>query len=410
MSSASESGRRDPLVGGRIYALGFVSMTASLSTDMYLPAFPSMADDLGAAASAVQLTLTAFLIGSAFGQLIIGSISDALGRRRTLIVALTLFSACALGAAFSPTLSALIAIRAVQGFAGAAGAVLSRAIIADLVSHERAVRAFSTLFVMIALGPAVASPLGALLAQWGGWRAALGGLAVIGVAMLAVAILVVPESLPRERRHPFTLSALTGNIGGLLRRPAYLGYVFAYSAGYAALMTYISSSSFIVQDALGHTALTYGLTFSATSVAVMTGAWLNGRVAAHWGAPPTLRGAQLLVIGAAAGLAVLALSDVLTLGSYLPLACLFAAGCGAVMSSASALAVGRAAGTAGAGSALLGFTQFVFGATASPLGGLAGTATAVPATIVMTSFAAVGIVAALFAAGRERTPPSGPLK
>lgn len=404
MTDAAASGRRDPLGGGRIYALGFVSMTASLSTDMYLPAFPSMADDLGAAASAVQLTLTAFLIGSAFGQLIIGSISDALGRRRTLIAALALFSACALGAAFSPTLSALIAIRAVQGFAGAAGAVLSRAVIADLVSHERAVRAFSTLFVMIALGPAVASPLGALLAQWGGWRATLGGLAVIGAAMLAVAILAVPESLPREQRHPFTLAALSGNIGRLLRRPVYLGYVLAYGAGYAALMTYISSSSFIVQDALGHTALTYGLTFSATSVAVMTGAWLNGRIAARWGAPPTLRAAQLLVVSAAAALAVLALSDVLVLWSYLLLACLFAAGCGAVMSSASALAVGHAAGTAGAGSALLGFAQFVFGAAASPLGGLAGTATAVPATVVMTAFAAIGIGAALFAAARERTP------
>lgn len=403
MTQPADTARRDPLGGGRIYALGFVSMTASLSTDMYLPAFPSIADDLGAAASAVQLTLTAFLVGSAFGQLIIGSISDALGRRRTLIAALTLFAACALGAALSPSLSVLIAIRAVQGFAGAAGAVLSRAVIADLVSHERAVRAFSTLFVMIALGPAIASPLGALLTQWGGWRAALGGLAVIGIAMLAVAVFAVPESLPPEQRHPFTLAALTGNIGGLLRRPVYVGYVLAYAAGYAALMTYISSSSFIVQDALGHTALVYGLTFSATSVAVMTGAWLNGRVAQRWGAAPTLRAAQLLVICAAAVLAVLALSGVLALASYLPLACLFAIGCGAVMSSASALAVGQAAGAAGAGSALLGFAQFVLGAAASPLGGLAGTSTAVPATIAMTSFAAIGIGAALFAQARSRT-------
>lgn len=402
MTHASEGARRDALGGGRIYALGFVSMTASLSTDMYLPAFPSMADDLGAAASAVQLTLTAFLIGSAFGQLVIGSISDALGRRRTLITALTVFSACALAAALSPTLSALIAVRAVQGFAGAAGAVLSRAIIADLVSHERAVRAFSTLFVMIALGPAIASPLGALLTQWGGWRAALGGLTAIGAAMLAVAALAVPESLPREHRHPFTLTALTGNVASLLRRPAYVGYVLAYAAGYAALMTYISSSSFIVQDALGHTAIVYGLTFSATSVAVMTGAWLNGRVAVRWGAPPTLRTAQLVAIAAAVVLAVLALSDTLTLTTYLVLACLFAIGCGAVMSSASALAVGQAVGTAGAGSALLGFAQFVFGAAASPLGGLAGTSTAVPATIAMTCFAAAGIGAAVFA--RARTP------
>src|SRR5690606_21390873 len=214
---------RDPLGGGRIYALGFVSMAASLSTDMYLPSFPSMMDDLGVPASAVQLTLTAFLIGGAFGQLAIGSISDALGRRRTLIIALSVFSLCALGAALSPTLSILIAVRAVQGFAGAAGTVLARAIITDLVAHDRAVRGFSTLFVMIALGPAIASPLGALLTLWGGWRAALGLLALLAFAMLVVAVLAIPESLPAERRHPFHAGVLARNVLRLTRRPVYMG-------------------------------------------------------------------------------------------------------------------------------------------------------------------------------------------
>ena len=102
-------------------ALGYLSMAGSLSTDLYLPAFPDIADDLGAPASVVQLTLTAFLIGSALGQLAIGSVSDVFGRRRTLIVALAVFTACCFLAVASPVIGMLIVVRGVQGFAGAAG-------------------------------------------------------------------------------------------------------------------------------------------------------------------------------------------------------------------------------------------------------------------------------------------------
>lgn len=378
-------------------ALGYVSMAGALSTDLYLPAFPSIAADLGVGASAVQLTLTAFLIGSALGQLLLGAVSDALGRRRTLILALTAFAACCFLAAMSPSLEVLIAIRAVQGFAGAAGAVLARAIVADLAHRDEAVRAFSTLFVMIALGPAVASPLGGLLTQWGGWRAALLGLAVLATAMVIVAAALIPESLPPERRHPFTFTALTRNVGRLARSVGFMGYAIAYAAGYGALMVYISSSSFIVQEVFALGPFGYGLTFSLSSVAVMTGAWLNGRLAQRFGAARTLRVAQTLVLVAAAAGTALTFAGALSFTVYLVVVCAFALGCGSVMSSASALAVGEAGGTAGAGSALVGFLQFLFGALASPLGGLFGTGTALPAVAFMTAFGAVGLVSAAIA-------------
>ncbi|MGR0220013.1 multidrug effflux MFS transporter [Agromyces sp. ZXT2-6] len=387
---------------GLMLALGYISMAGSLSTDLYLPAFPDIAADLGVGASTVQLTLTALLAGSALGQLLIGSVSDALGRRRTLLAALTVFVLCCYLAAVSPTVEVLILVRAVQGFAGASGTVLARAVIADLVDHAQAVRAFSTIFVMIALGPAVASPLGALLTQVGGWRAALLGLAALATGMLVVAALFVPESLPPERRHPFTLAALVRNIARLLHHPAFMGYTIAFGAGYAALMVYISSSSFIVQDVLDITPLGYSLTFSFSSVSVMAGAWLNGMVAHRIGAYPTLRVAQFLQATSAAAGVVLALTGTLTLTTYLIVVAVFAMGCGSVMSSASALAVGEARATAGAGSALVGFTQFVFGAVASPLGGIAGTQTALPAMTAMAGFATVGLVSAWLAWSRRR--------
>ncbi len=387
--------------------LGYLSMAGSLSTDLYLPAFPDMADDFGVGASAIQLTLTSLLIGAAIGQLTIGSISDALGRRRTLIAGLVLFVACCYLASASPSLEVLILVRAVQGFAGAAGTVLGRAIISDLAERDQAVRAFSTLFAMIALGPALANPLGAWLTQLGGWRAALLGLGVLATGMLAAAMFLVPESLPPDRRHPFRLSVLARNAGALLRHRVYMLYAISFATGYASLLTYLSSSSFIVQDVLGLTPIGYSLTFSLSAVAIMTGSWVTGRLAHILGAHRTLTLAQsVMIVAAAAGILVVALGA-LTLTSYLILVCVFAVACGSTMGTASALAVGLSGRTAGTGSALLGFIQYVVGAAAAPLGGILGTQTAMPAVTMMLVFAALALISALLAAAMQaRTPPT----
>ncbi|NLJ52742.1 MAG: multidrug effflux MFS transporter [Intrasporangiaceae bacterium] len=387
------------LTPGLLAALGYLSMAGSLSTDLYLPAFPDMAADLGISASAVQLTLTAFLIGAGLGQLTIGSISDALGRRRTLIVGLTLFVICCYLASMSPSLEFLALVRVLQGFAGASGTVLSRAIIADLTEREEAVKAFSILFAMIALGPALANPLGAWLTQVGGWRWALMGLAVLSTGMLVAAVLFVPESLPPEDRHPFRVSVLAGNIGRLARHRTYMLYAVAFAAGYASLLTYLSSSSFIVQDLLGLTPVGYSLTFAFGAVFIMIGSWGTGRIAHVFGAHGTLQLAQLvIVLSALAGLLVASFSQ-FTLISYLAVVAVFGIASGSIMATGSALAIGQAQRAAGAGSALLGCLQYLFGAVASPLGGILGRDTAVPA---MASMAFFGVVALLSAAAAVR--------
>jgi DHA1 family bicyclomycin/chloramphenicol resistance-like MFS transporter len=378
--------------------LGYLSMAGSLSTDLYLPAFPDMAEDFGVGASAIQLTLTSLLIGAAFGQLTIGSISDALGRRRTLIAGLVVFVACCYLASASPTLDVLILVRTVQGFAGAAGTVLSRAIISDLAERDQALRAFSTLFAMIALGPALANPLGAWLTQLGGWRAALLGLAVLATGMLAAAVFLVPESLPPDQRHPFRLSVLARNVGALLRQRIYMLYAIAFATGYASLLTYLSSSSFIVQDVLGLNPVGYSLTFSLSAVAIMTGSWVTGRLAHILGAARTLALAQALMIAASAVGVLVTSLGALTLTSYLVIICAFAVACGSTMGTASALAVGRSGRTAGTGSALLGFIQYVVGAAAAPLGGIMGTHTALPAMTMMLIFAALALTSTMLAA------------
>ncbi|WP_203137573.1 Bcr/CflA family efflux MFS transporter [Microbacterium sp. JZ31] len=401
-SAEAATGARDELTRGRLAALGFVGMAGALSTDLYLPAFPSIQEDFGATAAAVQLTLTAYLIGSAVGQFGIGTISDALGRRRTLLAAFSVFAISGFAAAAAPTLEWVVALRLVQGLSGAAGAALARAIVADLATGERAARGISILIATMGIGPVVGSPLGALLSSWGGWRAALAGLAVVSVAMLVVTLLAIPESLPPERRHPARVGALVGSLWRLVRDGAFVGYALAFALGYGALILYIGSSSFVVQNVFGASALVYSLTFAAGSVSFVLGAWWNARVVRWRGAAGALRIAQLVSLAAAGALLVLALTDALGLATWVPLVCVFAAGCAGTMSDASALTLGRAAFAAGAGSATLGLFQFSLGAVASPFGGLWGDDTAIPVTAGMTGAVLLGLAAAAVGRARER--------
>ncbi|GAB3283595.1 Bcr/CflA family efflux MFS transporter [Microbacterium lacusdiani] len=393
---------RPELTPGLLGALGFVGMAGAVSTDLYLPAFPDLQAHFGVGAAAVQLTLTSYLVGAALGQFLVGTISDALGRRRTLLVGLAVFAAAGFAASAAPTLAWIVALRFVQGLSGSAGAALARAVVADLASGERAARGVSILIAMMGLGPVFGSPLGALLTGWGGWRAALLGLSVVATAMFAVALLLIPESLPREQRHPARLGPLLANLARLARDGSFLGHALAYALTYAGLMVYIGASSFVVQRVFEASALAYALTFSAGSVAFVAGAWLNARALPRLGAQGALRAGHALSFAAAAALAALAALGSLTLWAWVPLVCLFTAGCAAGMSDASALTLGRAAFAAGSGSAALGLFQFSIGAAASPLGGLWGDHTALPAAAGMAGATALAAGAAALGRAWER--------
>ena len=385
---------------GLLLVLGYVSMAASLSTDLYLPSFPELGRAFGVTPSLVQFTLTAFMIGIAVGNLLVGSVSDAIGRRPTLIAGLGLFAVCAMLAGLSLTIEMLIVLRALQGVGAAAGAVLARAIVSDLTDPKGTARAFATLFVIIGLGPAIANPLGALLTQWGGWRAPLAALGAIAAVMWVVAVLRIPESLPAEKRHQFKPLVLAKNLLMLLRNPTFMGYTVAFGSGYAAMMVYISSSAFIAQDYFGLTPLMYSLTFSVGSLSFVLGAWLSGRLSVRFGGEVVLLRAQWVQLGSTALALGLALTGLLGLAVYIPLLMLLSAASGVLMPASTALAVGRAVGVAGAGSALAGFGQFVFGAVSTPLGGMFGAGTVVPATVAMAGFSLISFLSARWAMRR----------
>ena len=387
------AGRR--LTPGLLAALGFITAVGPFAVDMYLPSFTQIGTDLAAPASSVQLTLTAFLIGIGVGQLILGPLSDRFGRRPVLVIALAVFAASGVAMAFTPTVEVFIALRLVQGLTGAAGMMLARAIAVDLSEGETAVRALSLIAMLVGLGPLIAPPIGGAVAAIAGWRGVLGVLAAISVAMFVLAVAVVPESLPPEKRHAGGVASAFARYGTLLRDGGVRGYVTVFAFGFAAMMAYISASPFVGQTVLRMPPLVYAFGFAAGAAGIVLSNLVNARVAPRVGVRRMLLVGVALSIVASVGLAVLALTGALQPATFILCAFVLTSATGLIMSNASALALARAAAARGAGAALLGSSQFLVGAIASPLVGLWGEDTAVPMALVALVASAVAAVVVL---------------
>lgn len=380
---------------GLLIALGLVSTSVPIATDLYLAAFPALVTEFSVSPATVQLTQTGAMLGVALGQIFVGAVSDALGRRRTLLIGYALFALASFAVGLAPSIEVLILLRVLQGFAASAGAVLGRAVIADLTTGEETARAYSVMFVIIGLAPALSNPLGAFLTEHSGWRAPLVATGIIASLVLLLTFLKVPETLQAQHRHEFRFGVLARNLVTLTKRPAFMGYALAFAFGYAALATYISMSSFIGQEVFELSPTQYSFTFMLTATSFVLGAFLSGRFV-RWFTPElTAQVAQAVLLATAGTLVVLALLHTAPLPVYLVCAAIVCASCGTIMSTVSAIAVRQAVGVIGAGSALVGFLQFVIAAAAAPLGSLFGETAILPAASVITGFAVLSIISRL---------------
>ncbi|MFI6208103.1 multidrug effflux MFS transporter [Streptomyces sp. NPDC051041] len=366
-----------------VAVLAALTAVAPLATDMYVPGFPAMGDALGASSSSVQLTMTAFLAGLVAGQLLIGPVSDGLGRRRLLLAGSAGFALFSLVCAVAPNAEVLTAARFLQGVAGAAGMVLARAVLTDRFHGAELPRRFALLSQIMGVAPIAAPVLGGAVLAVSTWRAVFVVLAALGVLLLLAVGKAVPESLPPERRHSGGVKSTFRAMGGLLGRRVFMGYVLVVAFAAAALFAYIGGSSFVFENLHGVSSTAYSLIFAANAVGMLIAgavfAKLAGRVALN-----TLLtvGVGLVLLGALGQvLVVLAAGEVLA-GTW---ATLFVttAGIGLVFPSGMTIAQGLGRGAPGAASALVGGLQFLFGAVASPLVGLFGEHSSLPMGLIM---------------------------
>jgi len=359
-----------------------------LTTDVYLPVLPSLGADLGTTNAAAAATISAVLVGIAIGQIVIGPLSDAVGRRRPLLLGAIAYAVTHLLSAAAPNVTTLLTVRVLAGLATAACIVVSRAIVADVYPGSASARAFATLSAVMAVAPVVAPVAGGLLAHVMSWRGMFVILAAAALLLTVVGWRMLPETLPPERRIPPRLGAVVRDLGAVLVKRHFLAYVVVMMAVGGLLFAYIGASSFVLQDVFGLTPQTYSLVFAANSVGIFVVSWVTRHVVSRTGPRRLLVVGQVCAILGVAALAVgVAASSLalVVLGLFVAISTL-----GLVMPTATALGMAEAPGRAGSASGVMGICQFTVGAIASPLAGLGGSAWSL--VVVMGVSAVAGLV------------------
>ncbi|WP_366929081.1 multidrug effflux MFS transporter [Gordonia sp. (in: high G+C Gram-positive bacteria)] len=385
-----------------LLSLALLSAIAPLAIDMYLPGLPELGDDLHTSPSMVQLTLTTFMLGLAAGQLLMGPLSDSLGRRRPLLLGTVLLIVAGIGCALAPSIEVLIGFRFMQGLTGGIGVVVARAVIADRTSGDRSAKLFSIMMIITSAAPVVAPLLGGALIGPIGWRGIFVVLVGLAVVMLVSVLAFVPETLPTQRRHTFDAGTVADNMRAVVGNRRYLGYTATFAVGFGAMFAYISASPFVIQDLMGFSPGAFSLLFALNAVGIGIAGTINTRLVGRVRPERMLAvGVGLLVtVGVAMLLTVLLAPGVhwllLTLMFCLTSSFGFTAG------NATALALGQVHQRAGSGSAVLGTSQFVIGAIVPPLVGIGGGTSATPMAVVVLGCTLLS--AAAFATTLRRDP------
>jgi DHA1 family bicyclomycin/chloramphenicol resistance-like MFS transporter len=395
---AGSAAGASPEVGGRaphgpvlVVILGLITAIGPFSLDMYLPAFPAIADDLGVSDAQVQLSLTTCLIGLALGQLIFGPLSDRWGRRRPAVAGVAAYAVISFLIALSPSAPALIALRLLQGLAGGVGVVVARAVVRDLYSGVAAAKFFSRLTLIFGVGPIAAPILGSAVLTVTSWHGIFVALGVIALLLTLLIVWKLPETLPAGRRSSGGLGDVGRTARTIFADRVFLGYALAQSFAFAAMFSYIAGSSFVLQDGYGVSPAVFSVLFGLNACGLIALSQANGWLLDRAGPRRLL--VVILVVQVAAGAAVLvsavfAVLLALAVGLFVLVSTV-----GMAAPNATALALDRHPERAGTAAALLGGIQSVIAALVAPLVGAVGEpGQGVPMAIVMVGCATLALL------------------
>ena len=349
--------------------LAGLSAVGPLSTDMYLPSMPDIANDLQASTAQVGLTISSYLIGFAAGQILYGPVSDRHGRKPVLLGALVLYCVASMACALSTSIHLLIICRALQALGGSGAIVIARAVVRDLYSGARAGRELSVMGSVMALAPVLAPMAGGLLQTGFGWRSIFVVLVVASVAGMLIVWRLLPETLPARAAQPVTIGAMLRSYKFVAGNGGYRAYLALASASYAGLFAWISGASFVLQNLYGLTAASFGFFFAIGSVGYLAGTSVAAKFVGRYGLDTTIGfGSAALALGGFGVVAAVALGFTGALPIVLSVA-VFLAGLGMVLPQSIAGALTPFPERAGAASSLFGFVQQ---STAAVCGALVG--------------------------------------
>lgn len=375
------------------FLLSSLGILGPLNIDMYLPSFPDIANDLGARASLVQLSLTTCLIGLAVGQVIVGPISDAKGRRKPLVISLSLFALSSLFCALAPNIIVLVIARFLQGLTASAGVVLSRAVVRDVFSGKELTKFFALLMVINATAPMMAPIAGGaiLLLPFASWHTIFYFLSLLGMIIVTIISLRLPETLPAEKRIPSTVGHSIRTMRDLIRDRSFIGYALTVGLIHGGSFAYVSGTPFVYQGIYGVSPQAFSILFGINGLAIISGSFMIGRLSGIFDEKRLLRVAVITAVSATTILLIMTIMKGPLATLVIPIF-IYMTSMGMILTSSFTLAMENQGHRAGSASALLGLLPLLLGSFVSPLVGINET-TAVPmgATLFLTSL--IGAIA-----------------
>ena len=377
-----------------IVVLGVLVALGPLTIDMYLPALPKIADDLSVSSSVVQLTLTGTLAGLALGQLIVGPLSDSLGRRRPLMAGIVLHMLASVACVLAPNLIVLGVARGLQGVGAAAAMVVAIAVVGDLFDDAAAATVMSRLMLVLGVAPVVAPSLGAAVLLRASWHWVFAALVVLAGSLLLVATLALPETLPVSHRRPLQVRGIAATYLQLLRDARFVILVLVAALSMSSLFAYIAGASFVLQGRFGLDQQIFALVFGAGAVALIGATQFNVVLLKRFAPQSIVVWALAAALQSGAVFVGLSVAHVGGLAGFVVPVWAILAAMGLVIPNAPAVALSRHHEAAGTAAALLGAAQFGLGAAVAPLVGVLGN-DEFALSIVMTAGVLIALVALL---------------
>jgi DHA1 family bicyclomycin/chloramphenicol resistance-like MFS transporter len=387
-----------------LWLLALLTLSGTLGMHIFAPALPRAARDLGVGAGVMQLTVSLYVLGLAFGQLIYGPISDRLGRRPALIGGLALYTLAGFAAAAAGGVGMLIAARLFQALGGCAGLALSRAMVRDTAPAPDAARRLALLNLMVTVGPGVAPILGGAMVSTTGWRSILLLLCLIGAGLLVFAWRLLPETAHSLSKAD--AAQLGAHYRSLLRSPAFLGFAIGGGCATTSMYAFVAAAPFIFVDELKRPAYEVGLSLAVLIVGVWLGNALASRLIQRAPMHLLLVGANLASLVAALVFLAVVLVGPLNVVTVVGPLFFFTLGAGLASPMALSEAVSVNPHVIGSASGLYGFTQMAVGALCAALASL-GADPALATAIVLASAAVIAQASFWIALSRPAAPATG---
>ncbi|QEK50255.1 multidrug effflux MFS transporter [Pedobacter aquae] len=348
-----------------ILSLGILSAVGPFSIDMYLPAFPVMADNLNTTVPHIQLSLSSYFIGISLGQLIYGPLIDRFGRLIPLFTGLFIYLLTCIACAFANTADTLIVMRFFQALGSCAGMVISRAMVRDIFPVSENARIFSLLMLVIGVSPILAPTLGGYMSSGLGWRSIFIFLILLAVFTIYMCYKYLPESKPADKTMSLKPKAVLEDFWFAFSEPRFIYYALAGGIASAAMFAYIAGSTFVFIELFGFTEKQYGWLFALNAIGLISASQLNSKLLKKYPIGMIIKNSSRVQLTTVLLLAILSAAQLLNVYSTLILIWIFMSALGFFSPNTSALSMAPFDKKAGIASALLGCFQMLFSALAS---------------------------------------------